>query len=205
MKLCSAKSKRTGKPCRNYAVKGHSVCRMHGAGSPSRVKAGTRKDPRTAALKHGLYATKTVEALGGVVAEFEDDLEQLYRLDTMQARLWALLLRLDAAEQSVDLDSLIPGEGVEEDFRSQDAAKDYLSRVAGIEKILSQLMAGVRTKQRIEEKSDGAVSRQQVVAMLVMIASWVHEIATDESIPRAEISSVLVGKYEQAKALLSED
>ena len=29
---CGAKSKRTGKPCRAPAVRGWSVCRMHGAG-----------------------------------------------------------------------------------------------------------------------------------------------------------------------------
>lgn len=29
---CSARSKRTGLPCRAPAVKGWSVCRMHGAG-----------------------------------------------------------------------------------------------------------------------------------------------------------------------------
>jgi len=28
---CTAKSKRTGLPCRNPAVRGWSVCRMHGA------------------------------------------------------------------------------------------------------------------------------------------------------------------------------
>ncbi|SMC69227.1 hypothetical protein SAMN06295998_103488 [Primorskyibacter flagellatus] len=29
---CSAKSKRTGLPCRSPAVRGWAVCRMHGAG-----------------------------------------------------------------------------------------------------------------------------------------------------------------------------
>ena len=29
---CHATSKRSGKPCRSPAVRGHSVCRMHGAG-----------------------------------------------------------------------------------------------------------------------------------------------------------------------------
>ena len=28
---CTARSKRTGQPCRNPAVRGWSVCRMHGA------------------------------------------------------------------------------------------------------------------------------------------------------------------------------
>ena len=37
-KRCSARSKRTGEPCRNPAVLGWNVCRMHGArgGRPAR-------------------------------------------------------------------------------------------------------------------------------------------------------------------------
>jgi len=43
---CSAHSKRTGEPCRNWAVLGRSVCRMHGAragaplGNDNAVKTG---------------------------------------------------------------------------------------------------------------------------------------------------------------------
>jgi hypothetical protein len=29
---CHARSKRSGKPCQSPAVRGYSVCRMHGAG-----------------------------------------------------------------------------------------------------------------------------------------------------------------------------
>ena len=61
---CKAKCKRTGKPCRNYAVTGHKVCRMHGAGSPSKGKAGGRP------TVHGMYSS------GGSMA-VEDITEQL--------------------------------------------------------------------------------------------------------------------------------
>jgi hypothetical protein len=44
---CRARSKRSGLQCRSPAVKGHSVCRMHGAGG------GAPKGNRNA-LKHGL-------------------------------------------------------------------------------------------------------------------------------------------------------
>jgi glucans biosynthesis protein len=43
---CHAKSKRSGLQCRAPAVRGHSVCRMHGAGG------GAPKGNRNA-LKHG--------------------------------------------------------------------------------------------------------------------------------------------------------
>jgi hypothetical protein len=40
---CSARRKATGKPCGNHAVKGATVCRMHGASSPqARAKAAER-------------------------------------------------------------------------------------------------------------------------------------------------------------------
>ena len=36
---CTAKSNRTGKPCRAPAVRGWSVCRMHGAGGGAKAGA----------------------------------------------------------------------------------------------------------------------------------------------------------------------
>lgn len=45
---CAARSKRTGKRCCNSAVKGWSVCRMHGAGG------GHAEGPSHPAWKHGM-------------------------------------------------------------------------------------------------------------------------------------------------------
>ena len=70
-KQCKARSKRTGKRCKNPAVKGFDVCRMHGAhtaGSnlPGR-KAGGEKPPgsgrdlpkgHTMSMKHGAYSAR---------------------------------------------------------------------------------------------------------------------------------------------------
>ena len=50
---CHPTSKRSGKPCRS-AVRGYSVCRMHGAGG------GAPKGDKNA-LKHGLYTAKAIE------------------------------------------------------------------------------------------------------------------------------------------------
>jgi uncharacterized protein YjcR len=49
---CSARSKRTGKPCRSPPVRGYSVCRMHGAGG------GAPRGNRNA-LKHGECSGET--------------------------------------------------------------------------------------------------------------------------------------------------
>jgi uncharacterized protein YjcR len=51
---CHAKSKRSGLQCRAPAVRGHSVCRMHGAG-------GAAPQGNSNALKHGLYTAEAIE------------------------------------------------------------------------------------------------------------------------------------------------
>jgi periplasmic glucans biosynthesis protein len=50
---CHARSKRSGKPCQSPAVRGYSVCRMHGAGG------GAPKGNRNA-MKHGEFAAETL-------------------------------------------------------------------------------------------------------------------------------------------------
>lgn len=58
MQRCKAKSKRSGDRCRNYAVNGWSVCRMHGArGGPNTAKGLTIC--KMAALKHGHYSKES--------------------------------------------------------------------------------------------------------------------------------------------------
>ena len=58
---CRAKSKRSGLRCRSPAVRGHSVCRMHGAGG------GAPRSNRNA-LKYGLYTAEAVETRRMVAA-----------------------------------------------------------------------------------------------------------------------------------------
>ena len=61
---CTAKSKLSGQRCKNRAVRGFSVCRMHGAGNVNQG-AITGRPP-----KHGLYSLKHRESLGEKVAEY---------------------------------------------------------------------------------------------------------------------------------------
>jgi len=53
---CSAKSKRTGLPCRSPAVKGWNVCRMHGA------RGGAPDGKRNARYRHGARSKETIAA-----------------------------------------------------------------------------------------------------------------------------------------------
>ena len=59
---CRAKSKRTGLPCRSPAVKGYSVCRMHGA------RGGAPAGKRNGNFRHG-GCTKEASAASRYIRE----------------------------------------------------------------------------------------------------------------------------------------
>ena len=71
---CTARSKRSGKPCRSPAVGCHRVCRMHGAGGGA--PQGNRN-----AWKHGGYSRESIVLrrhiadLGRAARQLIDDLE----------------------------------------------------------------------------------------------------------------------------------
>jgi len=53
---CTAKSKRSGLPCKSPAVRGWAVCRMHGAGG------GAKPGKAHPAWRHGLRGQEWIEA-----------------------------------------------------------------------------------------------------------------------------------------------
>jgi len=62
MQRCKARSKRSQEQCKNYAVKGYLVCRMHGACGGPKTKEGLsacKEAPR----KHGLYSYEALNEL----------------------------------------------------------------------------------------------------------------------------------------------
>jgi len=71
---CTAKSKRTGQPCRNPAVRGWTVCRMHGA------RGGAQSGPANPNWRHGgrsgeaMALRKMVNALRREARELADAL-----------------------------------------------------------------------------------------------------------------------------------
>ena len=52
---CTARSKRSGQPCKNPAVRGWSVCRMHGA------RGGHGPGKANPAYKHGMQTREWTE------------------------------------------------------------------------------------------------------------------------------------------------
>ena len=88
MAKCTAHSKRTGEPCRNNAVKGYRVCRMHGAGSPHKGRPGGRP------IVHGAYSKAvreqeipTLEELRALGVGLESEVA-LARLQLHRALEW---------------------------------------------------------------------------------------------------------------------
>jgi len=71
---CTAKSRSTGKRCRNWAVSGSTVCRMHGAGTKKRPGgAGNAKRPGGRPPLHGLYSKRRRACLKTQVDQLRDD------------------------------------------------------------------------------------------------------------------------------------
>lgn len=68
---CTARSKRSGQPCRAPAVRGHRVCRMHGAGGGApegEANGNYRHGGRTQELTR---AVRLCRALGQIAREIE--------------------------------------------------------------------------------------------------------------------------------------
>ncbi len=58
---CKAKSKQTGKRCKNFAVKGKTVCRFHGGLSTGPKTGEGKQRIKKALTKHGFYSAEALE------------------------------------------------------------------------------------------------------------------------------------------------
>lgn len=64
---CKAKSKQSGQRCKNWAIPGYKVCRMHGAGTPKKGKPGGRPP------KNGKWSEKLPTNLLALYEEARSD------------------------------------------------------------------------------------------------------------------------------------
>lgn len=60
MEKCKAKSKRSGERCKNWPLKGKTICKFHGARGGSKTPEGRLKQ-KEANLKHGFYSKEAIE------------------------------------------------------------------------------------------------------------------------------------------------
>lgn len=90
---CTAKSKRTGNPCRNAAVTGATVCRLHGGAAPQVRRAGA---VRAARLEAHAEAERMVARAGVDADPIEHLLESLHRAAAL-CEVWGqMVAALDA-------------------------------------------------------------------------------------------------------------
>lgn len=94
---CQAKN-RAGNQCARPARNGSRVCSMHGAGTRKREEEGTRQNPETAPITHGLTAQpETLDKWEGLNRTLQERIDyyrsnptRLRDLDELLARLWAI-------------------------------------------------------------------------------------------------------------------
>ena len=183
---------RKGQRCGKWARDGFAVCASHGAGTRKRVKDGTRKDPAIAALKHGLYANRSGDQLKAGVADYLEHADELYRIDVIAARLWALLEQADVLADAINAERIAELEG-DELLTEVNAAVSRLNNVRGV---LSELLRTILAHEKIRLGGVEAITKAQIVGYLLTFAGWVHGIASDEAVPRTEIASGLLTRMQ---------
>ena len=176
---CKARSKRSGERCRNPAVVGFEVCRMHGANRP-RGGEKTGRKPGSAkpagsggpawrnanAQTHGAYSARLTpaeqELAANIRAEFEDDLggaDGLSASDRLLIdRLAANAAKLtSAAEKGAGPSALLPRHRMElELLRELKATRasgaDRSTRGNSHAEIVAALLAKVREREARESE-----------------------------------------------------
>jgi hypothetical protein len=102
---CEAKSKRSGKRCRNDAMKSTNVCRMHGGKAPQVQKAAGVRAARVAAEAE---AQRMVARAGVDADPIEHLLESLYRAAALVEVWGAMVAAIDqeAEENAAERDEV---------------------------------------------------------------------------------------------------
>lgn len=90
---CQATSKRSGERCRNRAVNGAEVCRMHGGTQPKGVASAHWKDGRYSKHMPGVYEEEYEALLSD-----PERLEQTEEIALARSRVMHLLARVDSGE-----------------------------------------------------------------------------------------------------------
>ena len=59
--ICKAKSKQSGRQCKNFATKGKQVCRIHGGKSTGAKTPKGKQRLKMASWKHGMRSKETLQ------------------------------------------------------------------------------------------------------------------------------------------------
>lgn len=146
----SKAKKRAGLPieecrCQRRAVKGYTVCQMHGAGSPYKGRPGGRP------LKTGMYSKKASKELRTLYEEFLND-ENLTSLDDDVAILRSLLAiklsKVDPEAEQYDKDGKPNPHALESNLSQiRDLSRDIRYTIQQKNDIMSQYMIPIENVQ----------------------------------------------------------
>lgn len=211
---CKAIAKSTGERCKNPAVKGYNVCRMHGAGSPKKGRAGGRP------IEHGLYSKylpsdilpryeegrddpRVVEVKESMFVLYAHITEVIERLDTGEsATAWAetgaaYRMIVDAMNESDPLklrDGVqLLGAAVDAGARAFDYARENWSEIRGLMDDHRKL---AESQRRIEEAMQQTITLKELRVVVALIGDIVRRHVSDSrtmSAIEAELRGVLAG------------
>jgi hypothetical protein len=190
---CTAKSKGSGERCKNPAVTGFTVCRIHGAGSKG--KPGGRP------IVHGRYSKHLPERLAGRYTEALSDQKLLELRDEIAligTRLAELLERVDGGESAQRWKVL---QTAYSNLRAATRSGDKMEFLAAMADLEKAVMAGLAdygiwreiaelTEQRrklVESERKRHVEMQQMItstqamAMLAAVTDTIRRHVSDQA------------------------
>ncbi len=173
MPQCRAKSKRSGERCKNNAVTGYRVCRMHGAGSPKAGRPGGR--PPT----HGRYSMRLPAHLLKTYEQARRDPDLLALRDEvslLDARLVDVLSKVNTGESGATWGAARAAHRAVQEARKTGDAHSFAAALADlgelIERGLSEYAAWGEVFGLIEQRRRLVESeRRRLVEMQQMITA----------------------------------
>ena len=190
---CTALSRRSGERCRNPAVHGLDVCRMHGGGSPHR---GTRSGRP---IRHGRYSRLLPDRLAARYQEAERDnalLNLRAEISLIDARLAELLGHLSTGESGQSWREALAAWRYLTDMAATGdvglfrGAMDNLGRIlqrgASDPRTWGEIVALVETRRRLVESErrrlvemQQMISAEQAMALLASVTAIIRENIPD--------------------------
>jgi hypothetical protein len=208
--FCSARSKRSGEQCRNRAVVGTHVCRMHGAKQSltkrgennPRFKDGSRakykgfdlagenylralNDPDSMTNKH------EIALLESIIQSSGDDLR-----DVMEPKLWSRIDDACAAFRAALAEKSAPKQMAAflEIERITRVGLDASSRIKSLREMFIERSRLVMDQHRIEYTQGRGMSDEQVVGLIMTLSDVINRKVSsveDRDSVQAELMRIL--------------
>lgn len=177
--MCGAYSRRSGQPCKNYAMP-NGRCRMHGGKATGNPQL-TPEQSRTCAIKHGIYADVGLlddeyPVYDGIMAVLGTLNEEIHMARVRLRRAYAAQRRLDAARTA-----LADAAHDKEEFIRVAIAHQLLT-VDEIEEHDGQVLVGPKDDKYLED-----VAKSKVVKKLHDYSQDIYKFTQ------------LIGRLEQAR------